>query len=39
MRRVIRIHRVSKAVSDVKVTSHDEDIRNVNSSILKILKS
>ena len=39
MGRVMRIHRIPKAVSDVKVTSHDKNIRDISSSILEILKS
>ena len=34
----MRIHRISKAISDVKVTSYDENIRNVNPVSLRYLR-
>ena len=38
MSRMVRIHWVSKTVSDIKVVHHNKNIRNVNLSILKILE-
>ena len=37
MSRMVRIYRVLKTVFDVKVTYYNEDIENVNLSILEIL--
>jgi len=39
MDRIMRVIRVPQTISDIKIACHDENIANVNFSILEILQS
>ena len=39
MRRVVWVARILKTISNIKVTSHDKDVVDIDFSILEILQS